>query len=330
MNFGRIAAAAVVAWIVSLGLGFFVNDVLLAGIAAANAAVMRPEAELMGTAAARVRVPADRLLRVCLRLCERIRGRERRDRRHPVRRARRCHRDRLRADLAIRRVPDHGDLCRWRSSSTRSSSWRIYGAIVGAIYKPSAQHRRAASGIRSTDGHAEKAKGGLEDVVATSSAICYLDGDRGVLAYCGYDIHDLAKHATFEEVCYLLWHRRLPTRAELGDLQSQLAAARPLPEPIHRLMRSLPPVDGMDALRTLTSALAHYDPEVNEASPPAATARPSASPRRSARSSPPGAACTRAAGRSSPTPSWGTPRTSSTCSPASGRMPPPSARSTSR
>ena len=103
-------------------------------------------------------------------------------------------------------------------------------------------------------------KGGLEDVVATSSAICYLDGDRGVLAYCGYDIHDLAGSATFEEVCYLLWHRRLPTRAELGDLQSQLAAARRLPEPVVRLMRSLPQVDGMDALRTLTSALAHYDP----------------------------------------------------------------------
>jgi len=113
---------------------------------------------------------------------------------------------------------------------------------------------------------AEQGKGGLEDVVATSSAICYLDGERGVLAYCGYDIHDLAQSATFEEVCYLLWHRRLPTRAELGDLQSQLAAARALPEPIIRLMRSLPPVDGMDALRTLTSALAHYDAEAGDAS----------------------------------------------------------------
>ena len=112
-------------------------------------------------------------------------------------------------------------------------------------------------------------KAGLEDIVATSSAICYLDGERGVLAYCGYDIHDLAKSATFEEVCYLLWHRRLPNRAELGDLQSQLAAARTLPEPIIRLMRSLPPVDGMDALRTLTSALGHYDAEVDDATPQA-------------------------------------------------------------
>jgi citrate synthase len=114
-----------------------------------------------------------------------------------------------------------------------------------------------------------KTKGGLEDVVATSSAICYLDGERGVLAYCGYDIHDLASSATFEEVCYLLWHRRLPTRSELGDLHSQLSAARPLPEGIIRLMRSLPPAGGMDALRTLTSALAHYDAEAGDSSPQA-------------------------------------------------------------
>jgi citrate synthase len=116
---------------------------------------------------------------------------------------------------------------------------------------------------------ASTAKAGLEDTVATSSAICYLDGDRGVLAYCGYDIHDLARHATFEEVCFLLWHRRLPTRAELGDLQSQLVAARPLPEPVIRLMRALPPGNTMDALRTLTSALGHYDPDANEHTPQA-------------------------------------------------------------
>jgi len=109
-----------------------------------------------------------------------------------------------------------------------------------------------------------KPKAGLEDVVAGESAICFLDGDRGVLAYQGYDIHDLAnaeRGASFEEVCYLLWHGRLPTRAELGDLQTQLAAARILPEPIIRAMRSLPKVDGMDALRTLTSILGHYDPD---------------------------------------------------------------------
>src|SRR6476659_37320 len=105
-----------------------------------------------------------------------------------------------------------------------------------------------------------KPKAGLEDVVAASSAICYLDGDRGVLAYYGYDIHNLARGASFEEVCYLLWHGRRPNRAELGDLQSQLAAARAVPEPILRLMKQLPSSDGMDALRTLTFAMGQDAP----------------------------------------------------------------------
>jgi citrate synthase len=117
-----------------------------------------------------------------------------------------------------------------------------------------------------------RSKAGLEDVVAGESAICFLDGDRGVLAYQGYDIHDLAdaeRGVSFEECCYLLWHGRLPTRAELGDLQTQLAAARVLPEPMLRAMRSLPKIDGMDALRTLTSMLGHFDRDANESSPQA-------------------------------------------------------------
>jgi citrate synthase len=112
-------------------------------------------------------------------------------------------------------------------------------------------------------------KAGLEDVVAGTSGICYLDGDTGVLAYQGHDIHDLARGASFEEVCHLLWHGRLPARAELGDLKSQLAAARPLPEAILRLMKSTPDVPAMDALRTLTSALAHYDGDAVDRSPQA-------------------------------------------------------------
>ncbi|PYR92958.1 MAG: citrate synthase [Acidobacteria bacterium] len=110
---------------------------------------------------------------------------------------------------------------------------------------------------------APKPKAGLEDVVAATSSICYLDGQRGVLAYYGYDIHDLVR-ASFEECCYLLWHGRLPNRAELGDLQSQLAAARPVSEPMLRLMKQLPASDGMDTLRTLISALGQYDPEAGD------------------------------------------------------------------
>jgi citrate synthase len=116
---------------------------------------------------------------------------------------------------------------------------------------------------------AETHKAGLEDTVATSSSICYLDGDRGVLAYCGYDIHDLARQATFEEVAFLLWHRRLPTRAELGDVQSELVANRPIPDAVIRLMRTLPQGDAMDVLRTVTSALSHYDVDASDNSPAA-------------------------------------------------------------
>jgi citrate synthase len=117
-----------------------------------------------------------------------------------------------------------------------------------------------------------KPKAGLEDVVAGTSAICFLDGDRGVLAYQGYDIHELAdaeRGVSFEECCFLLWHGRLPGRAELGDLHTQLAAARRLPEPLFRAMKMLPAVDGMDALRTLTSMAAHYDSDTDVRTPAA-------------------------------------------------------------
>ena len=114
-----------------------------------------------------------------------------------------------------------------------------------------------------------KPKAGLEDIVATSSSICFIDGDRGILAYRGFDIHDLAPHATFEEVCYLLWHGRLPNRAELGDLQSQFAAGRALPDGVIRLLRQLPPSEAMDTLRTAASALAHYDRDAADNTPAA-------------------------------------------------------------
>src|SRR3981189_2737614 len=107
--------------------------------------------------------------------------------------------------------------------------------------------------------HAPK---GLEGVVATTSSICYIDGDEGVLAYRGYDIHDLADHSTFEEVCYLLWFGRLPKPDELKSLRHQLAEERKLDPSILRGL-DLPPkhVLPMDVLRTLVSMLSYYDPE---------------------------------------------------------------------
>jgi len=103
---------------------------------------------------------------------------------------------------------------------------------------------------------------GLEGVVATTSSICYIDGDQGVLAYRGLDIHDLADHSTFEEVCYLLWFGKLPTRSELNDVRERLAAERKLDPVIINLLRSVPEhIQPMDVLRTAVSALSFYDPD---------------------------------------------------------------------
>src|SRR5437763_1419471 len=71
---------------------------------------------------------------------------------------------------------------------------------------------------------------GLEGVVAAETQLCDLDGVHGRLAYRGYDIADLARQATFEEVAYLLWHGALPRRAELDRLEADLVAARPIPD----------------------------------------------------------------------------------------------------
>src|SRR5947209_17083165 len=101
---------------------------------------------------------------------------------------------------------------------------------------------------------------GLEGVVATNSSICYIDGDRGVLAYRGIDIRELAEHSTFEETCYLLWFGRLPKAAELKDLRQRLARERQLDPAIIELLRSAPKIaQPMDVLRTAVSALAFYD-----------------------------------------------------------------------
>jgi citrate synthase len=103
---------------------------------------------------------------------------------------------------------------------------------------------------------------GLEGVVATTSSICYIDGDQGVLAYRGLDIHDLADHSTFEEVCYLLWFGKLPTRSEFNDVRERLAAERKLDPGIISLLRSVPEhIQPMDVLRTAVSALSFYDPD---------------------------------------------------------------------
>jgi len=103
---------------------------------------------------------------------------------------------------------------------------------------------------------------GLEGIVATNSSICWIDGDAGVLAYRGIDIHELAQKSTFEETTYLLWHGKLPNKAELADFSKKLTAARKLPPRIIDLLKSFPKqATPMEVLRTSVSALSFYDPD---------------------------------------------------------------------
>jgi len=103
---------------------------------------------------------------------------------------------------------------------------------------------------------------GLEDVIAGDSGICFIDGDKGILAYRGIDIHELADNATFEEVCYLLWNGTLPTRLQLQEFSLQLVRERKLDAQIISYLRQVPKhVLPMNVLRTVVSALSFFDPE---------------------------------------------------------------------
>src|SRR6516162_6168113 len=103
---------------------------------------------------------------------------------------------------------------------------------------------------------------GLEGVVATTSSICYIDGEAGVLAYRGIDIHELADNSTFEETCYLLWFGQLPKRAELDDLEKKLAVERKIDPAVFAAIAQIPKTaTPMEVLRTAVSALSFYDKE---------------------------------------------------------------------
>ncbi len=106
---------------------------------------------------------------------------------------------------------------------------------------------------------------GLEGVVATTSSICWIDGDAGVLAYRGIDIHELAEKSTFEETAYLLWFGRLPNETELAEFDKMLKGARKLDPKIIDLLRSVPQdATPMEVLRTAVSALSFYDPDESD------------------------------------------------------------------
>lgn len=105
---------------------------------------------------------------------------------------------------------------------------------------------------------------GLKGVYFDRSPTSFIDGRAGTLLYRGYSIHDLAQHSSFEETAYLLLHGELPTQSQLDSLDGELKAARSLPAPILDIIRSVKDAHPMEVLRTATSALGAFDPEVGD------------------------------------------------------------------
>ena len=106
---------------------------------------------------------------------------------------------------------------------------------------------------------------GLEGVVAAETRLCDLDGTHGRLAYAGYDIEDLARRATFEEVCHLLWWGELPTAAQLDKTTLALIAARAIPQELIQAFGLTPKdTDPMRVLQAAVAMLGMRDPDATD------------------------------------------------------------------
>jgi citrate synthase len=105
---------------------------------------------------------------------------------------------------------------------------------------------------------------GLKGVYFERSGVSDIDGAAGTLQYRGYSIHDLATHATFEEVCHLLMKGELPNAAELAAFDAEMRSARSVPDAVLDIIRVCKDGHPMDVLRTAVSALAALEPDSQE------------------------------------------------------------------
>ncbi len=103
---------------------------------------------------------------------------------------------------------------------------------------------------------------GLEDVVIATSSICFIDGDKGILRYRGYNVNELAEKSSYEEVSYLLIYGQLPDTSQLAGFQKELRQNRAVSPDLLKILQAIPAkADAMAWLRTGASALATFDPE---------------------------------------------------------------------
>jgi len=107
-----------------------------------------------------------------------------------------------------------------------------------------------------------RAKAGLDGVIAADTSISEVDGKRGLLIYHGYNVADLAEHAQFAEVAYLLWYGRLPGKAEYAAFLDSFTGSMDLPIETIMILRMFPKAaTPMEVIRTGVSSLGHWDPD---------------------------------------------------------------------
>jgi citrate synthase len=106
---------------------------------------------------------------------------------------------------------------------------------------------------------ATPAETGLEGIIASKTAISYIDGQNGRLIYQGVEINQLAEHSSFEETVYLLWHGQLPTKQQLAELDGELKTNRAIPDELVQMLHQLPhDATPMEVIRTAVSALSGF------------------------------------------------------------------------
>src|SRR5438046_3578413 len=105
---------------------------------------------------------------------------------------------------------------------------------------------------------------GLAGVIAGETAICWVDPNAGLM-YRGYDIHEMAQKASFEEVAYLLLNGELPNGKQLVEFTQQIASVRALPSPVTEMMRLLPSATHrMDMLHTRVSMISVFGTDLSD------------------------------------------------------------------
>ena len=106
---------------------------------------------------------------------------------------------------------------------------------------------------------------GLEGIIANTTALSDVIGDKGRLVYRGYDINELVGKVDYKEVVFLLWKGHLPNRTELDDFMRKLRAERQLPGPVIDFIKTAPKdANPMDVMRTAISMLGLYDPDIDK------------------------------------------------------------------